>query len=426
MLASLGAWVLIFLSLEMGPRAAQMSQRIATSVNLTLTTLTYAPSTERRELLRTLSLREGLDVYTRTGLNIIEPLPGGRYWQRVAKLVRAQLGEETILAWSVNEVPGFWVSFRLNDEKYWLAFERHEIRLTGSVEWLSWGAAALLLSVIGAAIGVSYINRPLARLARSAHIVSKGASPPTLPETGARELRTLNSSFNRMARELHQANADRALMLAGISHDLRTPLTRMRLEIELSHISEAGRQAIDQDLAQINHSLAQLMDYARPASLEPPRAINISQLVAEVIERERCLTKHAGGSLSASIAPELYAQVSATDLRRILTNLIENARRYGLSHTGVPELEVTVEGNGHSLKITVSDRGPGIPAHDLERVRKPFWRGNSARTGASGTGLGLAIVDRLLQHMNGNLTLSARPEGGLTVKVEIFVSQSDG
>jgi two-component system osmolarity sensor histidine kinase EnvZ len=178
MLASLGAWVLIFFSLEMGPRAAQMSQRIATSVNLTLMTLTYAPSSERRDLLRTLSLREGLDVYARTGLDVIEPLPNGSYWHRVGKLLRHQLGEETILAWSVNEVPGFWVSFRLNHEKYWLAFERHEIRLTGGLEWLSWGAAALLLSLIGAAFGVSYINRPLARLARSAHLVSKGASSP--------------------------------------------------------------------------------------------------------------------------------------------------------------------------------------------------------------------------------------------------------
>lgn len=426
MLASLGAWVLVFFSLEMGPRAAQMSQRIATSVNLTLTTLTYAPSAERRELLRTLSLREGLDVYTRTGLDVIEPLPSGRYWQRVAKLVRNQLGEETILAWSVNEVPGFWVSFRLNHEKYWLAFERHEIRLTGGVEWLSWGAAALLLSLIGAAFGVSYINRPLARLARSAHLVSKGASPPPLPETGARELRTLNTSFNRMARELHQANADRALMLAGISHDLRTPLARMRLEIEMSNMNAIGRQAIDQDLAQIDHSLAQLMNYARPASLEPQSTINLSSLVTKVIERERNLTKHAGGTLSAAIAPELHAQISATDLRRILTNLIENARRYGLSQTGRPELDVTLEGNSHSIKIKVSDRGPGIPLHDVERVRKPFSRGNSARTGASGTGLGLAIIDRLLQHMNGNLTFSDRPGGGLTVQVEIFTCQSDG
>lgn len=426
MLASLGAWVLIFLSLEMGPRAAQMSQRIATSVNLTLATLTYAPRTERRELLRSLSLREGLDVYARTSFDVIEPLPDGRYWQRVAKLVRAQLGEEIILAWSVNDVPGFWVSFRLNDEKYWLAFERHEIRLTGGIEWLSWGVAALLLSLIGAAIGVSYINRPLARLARSAQLVSKGASPPALPETGARELRALNSSFNRMARELHQANADRALMLAGISHDLRTPLTRMRLEIELSNMSETGRQAIDQDLAQIDHSLAQLMDYARPASLEPPRATNISQLVTEVTERERCLTKHAGGKLTATIAPDICAQVSSTDLRRILTNLVENARRYGLSPTGKPELDIRLEGSHYSFKIKVSDRGPGIPAHDLERVRKPFWRGNSARTGASGTGLGLAIVDRLLQHMNGELTFSERSGGGLTAQVEVFITRGDG
>ena len=426
MLASLGAWILIFLSLEMGPRAAQMSQRIATSINLTQATLTYAPNAERQSLLHTLSMREGLDVYTRSGLDATEPLPNGRYWQRVAKLVRAQLGEETIIAWSVNEVPGFWVSFRLDHEKYWLSFDRHEIRLTGSIEWLSWGAAALLLSLIGAAIGVSYINRPLASLARSAQLLSKGASPPSLPETGARELRALNCSFNRMARELHQANADRTLMLAGISHDLRTPLTRMRLEIELSTMAEEARLAIDQDLAQIEHSLSQLMDYARPPSIEPPRALNISKLVAEITERERCLTKHTGGTFSTSITPDIYAQVSGTDLRRILTNLIENARRYGLTPGCAPTLDVSLEGNSHSFKIKISDRGPGIAAHDIDRVRKPFWRGNQARTGASGTGLGLAIVDRLLQQMDGSLSFHARTGGGLIAQVEVFTRQIDG
>lgn len=426
MLASLGAWVLIFLSLEMGPRAAQMSQRIATSVNLTHATLTYTPSDERNGLLRTLSMREGLDVYPRTGQDSVEPLPAGAYWQRVAKLVRGQLGEETMLAWSVNNVPGFWVSFRLDHEKYWLAFERHEIRLTGSLEWLSWAAAALLLSLIGAAIGVSYINRPLARLARSAQLLSKGHSPPSLPETGARELRALNSSFNRMARELHQTNADRVLMLAGISHDLRTPLTRMRLEVELSTMSEAGRDAIDQDLAQIEHSLAQLMDYARPASLEPPCAINLSALVTQITERERCLTEQAGGTLTTSITPNLYAQVSATDIRRILNNLIENARRYGFSPNRRPTLHIALNGHASAVAIEVSDRGPGIAAQDFERVRKPFWRGNTARTGASGTGLGLAIVDRLIQHMDGVLTFSPREGGGLTVHVEFFTAQSDG
>jgi two-component system, OmpR family, osmolarity sensor histidine kinase EnvZ len=425
MLASLGAWVLIFLSLEMGPRAAQMSQRIATSVNLTLATLTYTPRQERPALLLTLSQREGLDVYARSGLDSVEPLPNGKYWQRVAKLVRAQLGEETMLAWSINNVPGFWVSFRLDQERYWLAFDRHEIRLTGSLEWLSWCAAALLLSFLGAALGVSYLNRPLAQLARSAQLLSKGISPPALPETGPSELRMLNTSFNRMARELHQADADRALMLAGISHDLRTPLTRMRIEVELSEMAETGRLAIDQDLAQIEHSLAQLMDYARPASLETPQAINLSKLLTEITNRECCLTKQAGGKLTTAITPNVFAQVSPTDIRRIMSNLIENARRYGLNTKGVPELRVALRGYAQALTIEVSDRGPGIPIEDLERVRKPFWRGNTARTGASGTGLGLAIVDRLLQHIGGTLSFREREGGGLTVQIDLFASQTD-
>lgn len=426
MLASLGAWALIFLSLEMGPRAAQMSQRIATSLNLTQATLAYTPSAERPGLLRTLSMREGLDVYPRNSSDSIEPLPAGAYWQRVAKLVRGQLGEETMLAWSVNQVPGFWVSFRLDHEKYWLAFDRHEIRLTGSLEWLSWAAAALLLSLIGAAIGVSYINRPLARLARTAQLLSKGHSPPALPETGARELRALNTSFNRMARELHQANADRVLMLAGISHDLRTPLTRMRLEVELSAMSEEGRCAIDEDLAQVEHSLAQLMDYARPASQQSPNLIDLSELVQHIAERERCLTKQSGGALSTDIMPNLSARVPALDIRRIVENLLENARRYGLSQDGTLRLHILLRGDANAVTIEVSDRGPGIPLHDIERVRKPFWRGNVARTGASGTGLGLAIVDRLVQHMEGVLTFVAREGGGLTVRVEIFTPQTDG
>ena len=425
MLASFGAWVLIFLSLEMGPRAAQMSQRIATSVNLTLATLDYTPSAQRPALLRSLSLREGLDVYPRLRADHVEPLPTGQYWQRMGKLVRTQLGDETLLAWSVNQVPGFWVSFRSDHERYWLAFDRHEIRLTGSLEWLSWAAAALLLSLIGAAIGVSYINRPLAQLARSAQLLSTGRSPPALPETGAIELRILNTSFNRMARELHQASANRALMLAGISHDLRTPLTRMRLEVELSNMHEAGRQAIDQDLAQIDHSLGQLMDYARPANSESPKALNLSELLTQITDRERCVTEHLGGSLTAIIAPNIYAQVSSIDVYRILSNLIENARRYGLDCNGIPSLRVALCLQGSTIVIDVSDNGPGISSQDIERVCTPFWRGNTARTGASGTGLGLAIVDRLLQHMGGTLTFRTRKNAGLTVQIELFTSHAE-
>jgi two-component system osmolarity sensor histidine kinase EnvZ len=236
MLASLAAWLLVFITIETGPRAAQLTKRIATSVNLTQAALRYTPIHERPAMLRELSRSEGLDVYPRSNTDVVEPLPNEAYWQSFALRLRNTLGEETRLAWTVNDVPGVWVGFRIDHEPYWLSFDRHEIGLTVRLEWLSWGAAALLLSIVGAAVGVSYINRPLSRLARSAHLLSRGESPAPLPETGARELRALNASFNRMARELEQTDTDRALMLAGISHDLSTTLTRMRLEIELSNI----------------------------------------------------------------------------------------------------------------------------------------------------------------------------------------------
>jgi len=155
MCASLGAWLMVFIAIETGPRAAQLSKRIATSVNLTQAALTYTPTDERFAMLRELSRLEGLDVYARSSNDRIEPLPDDRYWQRIASLVRANLGVETRLAWRVNDIPGVWVSFRTDDEPYWLSFDRHETGLTGGLEWLSWGAAALLLSILGAAIGVS-------------------------------------------------------------------------------------------------------------------------------------------------------------------------------------------------------------------------------------------------------------------------------
>lgn len=425
MLASLGAWLLVFVSIELGPRATQLSRRIATSVNLTQAALTYTPAPERPAMLRELSRREGLDVYARSNTDIVESLPDENYWQRIALLVRATLGAETRLAWTVNAIPGIWVSFRIDHEPYWLSFDRHEIGLTSGLEWLSWGAAALLLSILGAALGVSYINRPLARLARSAHLLSRGESPAPLPETGARELRALNASFNRMARELEQTDTDRALMLAGISHDLRTPLTRMRLEIELSNIDDEARFGIDQDLAQIDHSIGQLMEYARPPSATPQRAIDLSALMLELTERERGLTRAHGGQLQTKLEPDLWVYITAFDVQRVMSNLLENARRYGRHADGTLDLHIVLKLVASSVVIEVHDRGAGIAGVDIERVRRPFSRGDTARTGAAGTGLGLAIVERLIHHAGGSLALLPRLAGGLRVRVELPAAQPE-
>lgn len=222
-----------------------------------------------------------------------------------------------------------------------------------------------------------------------------------------------------MARDLRQTEADRELMLAGISHDLRTPLARMRLEIEMSGVSEEARQAIDDDLGQIDHSIGQLMEYARPAGTLPQLATDVSTVLNDLLERERAMADMRGDELDSDIEPALRARITALDLKRIVTNLIENARRYGRSEDGVLRLSTTLVNEGNMLFIDVADRGPGIAPQDVERLLRPFSRGEAARTGVSGAGLGLAIVERLLKHVGGQLRLLPREGGGLRARIEL-------
>jgi len=419
MLVSLGAWLQVFFSMEMGPRATQMAQRVITSVNITRTALIYSQPSERSKMLLDLATNEGIQVYPREGTDYVEPLPDENYWQRVADHIRERFGQDVQIAWSVNQVPGFWIGFSIGSDHYWLVFEREQIGLTGGIEWLGWGATALLLSLIGAAVSVGFVNRPLSRLSRAAQALSRGDTPSPLPEHGPLEIRELNTSFNRMARDLRQTEADRELMLAGISHDLRTPLARMRLEIEMSGVSEDARLAIDEDLAQIDHSIGQLMEYARPAGVLPQTATDVSAVLGELYERERSHTETLGGHLQASIEPGLRARITALNLKRVVSNLIENARRYGKSSDGRAHIVMRVQSEGNTLVIEVSDRGPGIAEEDVDRLLRPFSRGDAARTGVSGAGLGLAIVERLLGHAGGTLRLFPRPGGGLTAHIEL-------
>lgn len=424
MLVSLGAWLQVFFSMELGPRAAQMAQRVVTAVNITRTALVYAQSDERSRLLLDLATNEGIQVYPRELTDFAEAVPQDRYWQRVAEAIRFRYGADTQIAWSVNQVPGLWVSFSIGNDLYWLVFERERVGLTGGIEWLGWGATALLLSLIGAAVSVGFVNRPLSRLARAAQIVSRGESPPPLPENGPREIRDLNAYFNRMARDLRQTEADRELMLAGISHDLRTPLARMRLEIEMSGVSDEARQAIDEDLGQIDHSIGQLMEYARPAGTPPQMATDVSAVLLELADRERFQLETQNGVLDVDIEPDQRARMTALDFKRIVTNLIENARRYGRSADGVLRLSLALHTDGSNLIIDVTDQGKGIAEQDVPRLLRPFSRGETARTGVSGAGLGLAIVERLLKHVDGHLILMPQTGSGLTARIVVPKAKS--
>lgn len=420
MLVSLGAWLQVFFSMEEGPRARQMAQRVTTAVSITRSALVYAPTSVRPALLLDLATKESLRVQPREPSDVLEALPQSNYWDHVAAQIRDKLGAQTQVMWSVNQTPGVWVSFEINDDHYWLVFEREQLALTAGVEWLGWGATALLLALIGAAVSVRFVNRPLAQLAKVAQQLARGETPSPLPEKGPAEIRDMNIAFNRMARDIRQTEADREIMLAGISHDLRTPLARMRLEIEMSNVSDDTRSAIDEDLAQIDHSIDQLMEYARPAGHVPEQGIDVSSVLRELFERERSHTESLGGHLVADIEPNLFACINAHDLKRIIGNLIENARRYGRTpEDDTARIELSAAQRGNIVVIEVRDQGQGIAATEIQRLLRPFSRGESARTGVSGAGLGLAIVERLLGQVGGQLELISRPPGGLVARIEI-------
>lgn len=420
MLVSLVIWLQVFFSVEEGPRATQMAQRVATAVSITRSALIYAPTSVRPALLLDLATKESLRVQPLDVDDVREPLPDSRYWHHVAAQIKERLGRRTHISWAVNDTPGIWVSFEINEDQYWLVFDREQLGLTSGAEWLGWGASALLLALVGAAISVGFVNRPLAKLVKVARQLAHGETPSALPEKGPSEIRDMNIAFNRMARDIRQTETDREIMLAGISHDLRTPLARMRLEIEMTDVSEEARQAIDEDLAQIDHSIGQLMEYARPASVVPREGTSVSAAMQEVFERERSHTRSVGGHLNAAIEPNLYAGINNHDLKRIVVNLIENARRYGRSQKdGRSHIFLTVKQQGSMVVVEVADEGPGVSAEDVERLLRPFSRGELARTGVSGAGLGLAIVERLLHQVGGRLDLVPNVPQGLIARIEL-------
>src|SRR5262249_38693338 len=232
--ATMVGWFQIFRAYEVEPRARQISQNLISIVNLTRSALVNSQPELRRELLSDLAEREGLQVYpSEPGEQLATP-PDEAVLNLVRELVRRQLGEGTRFASEREGKPGLWLSFQIDDDEYWLRIPRGRVERQIALRWLGWGTLALALSLLSAWVIVSRLNRPLRALATAAGAIGKGRPPEPLSESGPEEIRPLSHAFNEMSRDLARLDADRALILAGVSHDLRTPLSRLRLGLEMS------------------------------------------------------------------------------------------------------------------------------------------------------------------------------------------------
>ncbi len=285
------------------------------------------------------------------------------------------------------------------------------------LSWLGWGVAALLLSLLGAWLIVFRITRPLKALQEAAQKVGAGETPPRLDEGGPTELATVAGAFNQMSADLAQIDQDRALILAGVSHDLRTPLTRLRMGIEMS-ADDGLREGMTADIEEMDKTIGQFLDFARSEGGEAPQAVDLGALLADVASqyRRRGFAVNMPGTSAVPSAPTFGAGLSVRPqaLRRAVSNLIDNALRYAGADSPV-ELDLNVAGG--ELVIKVSDRGPGIPPQDVERIKRPFARLEAARSNTAGAGLGLAIVERIARSHNGRLELLSRDGGGLIARL---------
>ncbi len=225
-------------------------------------------------------------------------------------------------------------------------------------------------------------------------------------------MRRLASAFNTMAADLESHEKDRSEVLAGISHDLRTPLTRLRLEAEMSIADDAARQGVVTDIEQMEAVIAQFMDYARTNLGEDPVATDLAALLTGVDERQRQI----GRPLNFAIAALPTLPLRPRALTRAIGNLIDNAWKYGGG-----EISLSAARQAGEIWIEVRDRGAGIPAAETERLKRPFTRIDSARSNAAGTGLGLAIVDRIARLHEGRLELLPNPGGGLLARLVLGI-----
>ena len=417
--ASLTAWLQSYRVLERGPRAQTIAQQVVSVVNITRAALVYADPFVRSDLLAELAANEGVRIYPLEPDDKVAPLRDSPLVKLMAQAIVNKLGPETRLASEVNGLAGLWISLSIADDDYWVYISRDPIVRTYGTQWIGWAAVALLLSVIGAIVITRLINRPLAQLSRASAELGSGRDPPPLPETGPIEIRTVNESFNRMVADLGKLEADRAVLLAGISHDLRTPLSRLRLELEMARLPDSVRAAMVGDIEQMDAIVRQFLDYARKAPQAAAGEVNLSAAVAAAVHRMR-IDAEPDAAIHLDLAPDINVRGFAVEIDRALDNLLTNAVRYGRDpKTGRLEVSVSLVATNDAATVAVADHGPGVSTDEIDRLMRPFERGDTARSGSTGAGLGLPIVDRIARLHGGLLRLLPNTPHGLRAEMTI-------
>ena len=303
------------------------------------------------------------------------------------------------------------VRIQLEDANLRVRVLRSHVYASNSHIFIVWMVVASLILL---AVAISFLRnqiRPILELADAAESFGKGRESSEFRPRGAREVRQAAHAFIEMRRRIERQIEQRTTMLAGVSHDLRTILTRFKLELELLEDSP-DVEALRSDVDEMQNMLEEYLSFARGDAGEVPELVDVEAIVESLSTDAR----RSGQQVSASFSGDAMVTVKPVSLKRCLANLVDNACRYGT------EARITAVRGDTWLSLIVDDNGPGVPSELRESVFRPFYRLDDARNqDRRGTGLGLSIARDVARGHGGEIQLAESPLGGLRVTVRIPV-----
>ncbi|KMV70982.1 osmolarity sensor protein [bacteria symbiont BFo2 of Frankliniella occidentalis] len=408
---SLVTTYLVVLNFAILPSLQQFNKVLAYEVRMLMTdklqledgTQLEVPPAFRREIYREL----GISLYTNSAAEE-SGLRWAQHYKFLSEQMAHQLGGPTDVRVEVNKkTPVVWLKTWLSPN-IWVRVPLTEIHQGDFSPLFRYTLMIMLLAIVGAWLFIRMQNRPLVALEHAALQVGRGQIPPLLREYGASEVRSVTRAFNQMASGVKQLADDRTLLMAGVSHDLRTPLTRIRLATEMIGADEQYlADSINKDIEECNAIIEQFIDYLRTGQEIQKERVDLNTVLGEVVAAESGYEREIDNHVMSN---ELLLDINPLGIKRAVANMVVNAARYGNGWIRVS--------SGRELDrawFQVEDDGPGIDKEQIAHLLQPFVRGDSART-TSGTGLGLAIVQRIIDAHQGELSFDTSEKGGLKIR----------
>lgn len=395
------------------PLAERSAEDLAARMVLVAQTWVELPPVTRTDYEIELSLQHGLEL-GRVQERLAEPAEPTYFSRLLEERLTARTGQAVTLKRGPDPT-WTWLELDLAGNLLRIGFQKEPYELEAPLAAGGAFLAGALLTLLAALVIVRRTTMQLRQLASSAAEVGQGRTPVRLPEAGPDEIRDLNATFNQMADEVQALLENRTVLLSGISHDLRTPLTRLRLALSMLEGADADMvRRMEGDLEEMNRLVSEMLDFSRSLNAADLEEHDLAELIDSLVRG----AAHQGQVDWVSPGP-CPVRVGELAFRRIVGNLLANAQRYG----GEQAVEVRLERASDALRVQVLDRGPGIPEEAREAVFQPFYRLEASRARhTGGSGLGLAIARQLADAYGWRINLDERPGGGLCAELVIPAS----